>query len=232
MPILQDLHVRLQELQHGLRKGVFDVEECRLVLGTTLRDITLMIVPTESASAAILTSTHEKRLSRQQDLSKRYGGDERIIVNAGNNDACWEYKVARATRTRSSVNFNWPIPAAADNDARRKRLLASVLAKTRDGGLVLVVENGLGDVSHRFVLRHAFLMAFFARIPLGSGNYNIGGGSQQCRQCRGFPRLAQLQQWSERLEAAADAITEEQWEHEIMHPQHARPRCACTKTSK
>jgi len=101
----------------------------------------------------------------------------------------FELKVSVCT---SRANFNWNIPAGTTSKNRRS-LLKSVETKTEGGGAIFVVKSKSSKLLAEYKFSSAFLLAYFARVPLGSSkNHNMG--CKQCTNCRKFHRLDKLQQ--------------------------------------
>lgn len=104
---------------------------------------------------------------------------------------CYETKTSMCTTRAPTCNFNWPVPKGEDETERRAKLLESVAAKTKGGSAVLRVVDGKAVKIVEYEFSHAYLMGYFARIPLGgSGNHNMG--CRRCTECKGFHRLERM----------------------------------------
>jgi hypothetical protein len=101
----------------------------------------------------------------------------------------------------------WPIPKLDPKkpQERRKKLLKGIEAKTKSGGAVIRVVNGMQKLLKEYTLSHEFLMGYFERVPLGdSPSHNMG--CLMCPSCKSFHRLDKLQSFSNNIPK-----TEEGW---------------------
>lgn len=109
-------------------------------------------------------------------------------------------------------NFNWGLPRAPKKTpkdqyvtVRRARLLESIRTKTKGRGALLVIKDCHAVTVKRVELSHAFLMHYFALVPLDSyttTNHNMG--CTRCKQCGGFHRLEKLERASKNMDSVKD----------------------------
>lgn len=103
----------------------------------------------------------------------------------------WELKVSILGAATSRCNFNWTVPRADTPERRREKLLENVREKTEGGGAILRITDSLGNLIEEFKFTHAFLMAYFARVPFGvAATHNMG--TQRCKHCKRFHRLERM----------------------------------------
>lgn len=108
----------------------------------------------------------------------------------------------------------WPMPkydSQGDQVERRRKVLASIKAKTDHGGAVIRVVNGMQVLLKEYHLSHLFLMGYFERANLGTSTaYNMGG--PLCIHCDSFHRLDRLQVYSNKMDLSPDhKLSREDW---------------------
>ena len=111
----------------------------------------------------------------------------------------------KAPKPKAAVMWPIPKPDPKNPERRRQKLLKSVEKKTKSGGAVIRVVNGMQKLLKEYTLSHSFLMGYFARVPLGvCSAHNMG--CLMCPSCKSFHRLDKLQEFSDNMPK-----TEEEW---------------------
>jgi len=189
---VNDIKNYLTEIYASLGKEEEDSElilwirsELKYPLSLTLK----FLVPDIHQKINEIIYSHERNLSV---LSQQHGADLQDVD--GN---CHEHKTS-IWKKGGKCNFNWPIPPRKkddiDDEKRRKKLIESVKSKTKGGTAIFEIKDYHQNLLYSFVFRHAFIVEYFNRVPLGGSNvYNFG--CDRCRYCNKFHRLERLKSY-------------------------------------
>lgn len=193
------------------------------VLAPHLCRLTKMCIPNAHQKIdEIIYADEHKHLKVQE---QQHGADLKTAEGA-----CYELKTSICTARAPKVNFNWPVPAdRGDPGQRRAKLLASINAKTKDGGAVLRIVDGKNKLLKEYHFCNAYLLGYFSRLQLGkSTNHNMG--CAQCASCKSFHRLDRMMYVDRQIRLAgedAGYFTMVDWNN-VMY----MPKCPMDRPAK
>lgn len=121
-----------------------------------------------------------------------------------------EVKTSVCKERAPKCNFNWPVPKGTNDAERYAKLRASIQEKVAGGFAWLFIRDGMHRQLYRYELSEAFLLEYFARVPLGiSTVHNMG--CQRCKSCKHFHRLDRMQHLATKMANAKVAVTDAEW---------------------
>jgi hypothetical protein len=135
----------------------------------------------------ILQTDRMKKEGIKVTVSSKTTGADLLLENGKG----IETKTSRIKKaTNSKCNFSWNIPPGGNKD--RRILVENVKKKTQGGGARFRIENIVGKMIKEYTFTSAFLLAFFAEVPLTEKADSFNFGCRQCQRCESFHRLDKL----------------------------------------
>ena len=164
--------------------------------------VQLLAVPVAKLTKLLILNSHQKLdeviFAGENNLKvnpHQHGPD---MFDTNNNPI--ELKVSVITQSnKNTAHFNWPVPQKGKSEAdRRKALLESIINKTKNGSVIMIVKNGRSKEVTRFTLSHQFLYDYFTRVKIGTSDKHLMSAAQ-CNKCKQFHRFAKYQEASDTL---------------------------------
>ena len=190
------------------------------MLSVPLCKLTKIIVPNVQRKIDEIVYADEKNMTV---CIEEHGAD--LNDDEGN---CHELKVSTCKKsTNYKCNFNWPMPAGKDEETRRKRLLESVIEKTKGntadnlnkiivseietetddvkrpyhgGDFKMISKDARGQVVlNEYSISGIFVYHYFKRLPEFSKSTVYNFGCERCAVCKEYHRLNNMKKYDDKM---------------------------------
>lgn len=98
------------------------------------------------------------------------------------------------------------MPTGETLEERRANLVKSIEEKTKGGGAVYQIRDGLHRLMAEYKLSHGFLMEYFRRVKITVKSRVHNMGCEQCPKCKSFHRLDKLKEASDMFDESPNDV--------------------------